>query len=98
MSNKLLKSIEKIINSSGSDKITVFTDTLKIDGKVFLPEGRCEECNDDYITLENAMICRLSDYCMCNDDECDCNDYVCFKYDWLNLAIGDIVAFSIVNS
>jgi len=94
---KLLKSISKIIESSGSDKITVFTNALKIDGKIFLPEGKCEECHDDFITLEQAMVCRLSDYCTCNSEDCDCNDYVCFKYDWLNLAIDDIVAFSIIQ-
>lgn len=94
---KLLKSISKIIESSGSDKITVFTQTLKIDGKLFMPDGRCDECHEDFITLEQAMVCRLSDYCTCNSEDCDCNDYICFKYDWLNLAIDDIVAFSIIR-
>lgn len=97
MSKHLLKSIEKITQEAGTSKITIFTNHLKIDGNVFLPEGKCEECHDDFITLENAMTCRLSDYCTCNDDECKCNDYVCFKYDWLNIAIDEIVAFSIVQ-
>ncbi len=97
MSKHLLKSVEKITQEAGTNKITIFTNHLKIDGNVFLPEGRCEECHDDFITLENALACRLSDYCTCNDDECDCNDYVCFKYDWLNIAIDEIVAFSIVQ-
>lgn len=97
MSKHLLKSIEKIIKDAGTDKITVFTNHLKIDGNLFLPEGKCEECHDDFITLENALACRLNDYCKCEGDKCECNDYVCFKYDWLNISIDDIVAFSIVQ-
>ncbi len=97
MSKKLLKTLDKIMDSSGSDKINVFTSHLKIDGRIFKAEGKCEECNDDYLTLENALICRLEDYCACDDDSCECNDYICFRYDWLNINTDDIVAFSIVQ-
>lgn len=97
MSKSLLKSMGKIIESSGSNKITIFTGHLKIDGTLFMPDGRCEECHDDFITLENATVCRLSDYCTCKDDNCDCDDYICFKYDWLNLSADKIVTFSIIQ-
>lgn len=97
MSKHLLKSIGKIIEETGSNNITIFTQHLKIDGHVFQPEGRCEECHDDFMALENVMVCRLNDYCTCDDDDCKCNDYVCFRYDWLSVAIDDIVAFSIVQ-
>ncbi len=97
MSKKLLKTIDKIMESSESNKITVFTSHLKIDGNVFKAEGRCDECNDEYLTLENALICRLEDYCACDEDACECNDYICFRYDWLNVSIDDIVAFSIIQ-
>lgn len=97
MPKHLIKSIEKIIEESGSNKITIFTNHLKIDGELFLPEGKCEECHDDFITLENALVCRLSDYCKCDGEECKCDDYVCFKYDWLNIAIDKIVTFSIIK-
>lgn len=97
MSKHLLKSLGKIIEETGSNKITIFTNHLKIDGNLFQPEGKCEECHDHFLTLENAMACRLNDYCTCNDDKCECNDYVCFKYDWLSVAIDDIVAFSIIQ-
>jgi len=97
MSKNLLKSIEKIVESNGSNKITIFTDTLKIDGNLFIPEGKCEECHDNFITLEGALLCRLNDYCTCEQEDCDCDDFVCFKYDWLNIAIDDIVAFSVIN-
>ena len=63
MTKHLIKSIAKIIEESGTNKITIFTGHLKIDGELFLPEGKCEECHDDFITLENALVCRLSDYC-----------------------------------
>lgn len=97
MGKNLLKSIKKIIDDSGSNKITIFTSHLKIDGELFLPEGKCEECHDEFITLENALVCRLSDYCKCDGEKCECNDYVCFKYDWLNISIDNIVAFSIIK-
>ena len=28
---------------------------VPIDGHIYLPEGRCDECHDDFITLENAI-------------------------------------------
>jgi len=96
MSRKLMKSIEEIMKTSESNKIVVFTQHLKIDGEIFVPEGKCEECNDDYLTLQNALVCRIKDYCECTDDVCECNDYVCFKYNWLNICHEKIVAFSIV--
>lgn len=97
MSKKLLKTLDKITESSGSTKITLFTPHLKIDGNVFKTEGRCEECNEDYLTLENALICRLEDYCVCDDTTCECDDYICFRYDWLNVNIDAITAFSIIS-
>ncbi|MFI3300150.1 MAG: hypothetical protein R3Y28_01895 [Candidatus Gastranaerophilales bacterium] len=97
MSKHILKSIAKIIEDNGSDKITLFTENLKIDGSVFMPSGRCEECHNDYLVLENALVCRLNDYCECDENGCECKDYVCFRYDWLNVNIGEIVAFSIIN-
>lgn len=97
MGKNLIKSIKKIVEDNGTDKITIFTGHLKIDGRIFIPEGKCDECHDDFITLENALICRLEDYCTCDEDDCECNDYVCFRYDWLNVCIEDITAFSIVQ-
>ena len=97
MSKNLIKSISKIVEESGTHKITIFTNHLKIDGQIFIPEGKCEECHDDFITIENALFCRLNDYCTCEEDDCKCNDYMCFKYDWLNISIEKITAFSIVQ-
>lgn len=97
MSKNLLKSIKKITEEADTNKITIITNHLKIDGKIYIPEGKCEECHDDFITLEDAMVCRLSDYCTCKEDNCECNDYICFRYDWLNIAIDEIVAYSIIQ-
>ena len=97
MSKNLIKPISKIVEESGTHKITIFTNHLKIDGQIFIPEGKCEECHDDFITIENALVCRLNDYCTCKEDDCKCNDYMCFKYDWLNISIEKITAFSIVQ-
>lgn len=97
MTKHLLKSLGKIIEETGSNSITIFTNHLKIDGNLFQPEGKCEECHEHFLTLENAMACRLNDYCKCEGDKCECNDYVCFKYDWLSVAIDDIVAFSVIQ-
>ena len=97
MSKNLIKSISKIVEESGTHKITIFTNHLKIDGQIFIPEGKCEECHDDFITIENALVCRLNDYCTCEEDDCKCSDYMCFKYDWLNISIEKITAFSIVQ-
>lgn len=97
MTKHILKSIEKIVEDTSSRKITIFTEHLKIDGEIFLPEGKCEECHDKFITLENALSCRLSDYCKCDGNSCDCDDYICFKYDWLNISIDKIVSFSIIQ-
>ena len=62
----------------------------------YIEDGKCEECHDDILTLTNALVCRLNDYCNCEGDECNCDDYVCFKYDWLNISIDKITAYSVV--
>ena len=66
-------------------------------GSVYKKDGHCEECHEDILALENALVCRLSDYCTCDEDNCDCDDYVCFRYDWLNVNVDEIVAFTILD-
>ncbi len=39
MYKNLMKSLKKIIEDNGTDKITIFTEHLKIDGRVFIFEG-----------------------------------------------------------
>ncbi len=97
MSKPISKSILKIAEKIGSAKIVVITNHLKIDGNLFMKDGKCEECHEDILTIQNALVCRLSDYCTCDDDDCECNDYVCFRYDWLNVNIDSVVAYSILS-
>lgn len=98
MSKPLTKSIRKIAEKTGSTKIVIFTSRLKIDGNIYIEDGKCEECHDDVLTVTNALVCRLNDYCTCDDDDCSCNDYVCFKYDWLNISVDKIIAYSVVST
>lgn len=97
MSKSILKVIQKTVENAGSNRIAVITEHLKINGLLYKDKGKCEECHDDILTLTDALVCRLSDYCTCDDDDCSCNDYVCFRYDWLNICLSKIVAYSIIE-
>ena len=98
MTKPISKAIRKIAEKTGSTKIVIFTSRLKIDGYAYFEDGKCDECHEDILTLTKAMVCRLNDYCTCNEDDCSCNDYICFKYDWLNVNVDKIVAYSIVEN
>ena len=91
------RTIYDIVNNSESNRITVFTQDLKIEGYVYKCDGKCKQVADIFLTLNDAIVCRLEDYCSCDDEECTCNDFVCFKYDWLNILHSQIVAFSIIK-
>lgn len=91
------KTIYDVVNKSGSSRIVVFTEYLKIEGYVYKCDGKCKEVADDILTLNEAIVCRLEDYCSCDEEECSCNDFVCFKYNWLNIKHSKIVAFSIIK-
>lgn len=91
------KTIYDIANKSESGRITIFTDKLKIDGFIYECDGKCKQVADNILTLNDAIVCKLDDYCKCDDEECICNDYVCFKYSWLNILHSHITAFSILK-
>ena len=91
------KTIYEISAKIGSKRITVFTNHLKIDGYLYQCEGKCKEVTDNILTLNDAIVCKLEDYCSCDEDSCTCNDYVCFKYDWLNIMHSSIVSFSVIK-
>ena len=97
MSTPISKTIKKTSEKTGSSRIVIITSHLKINGRLYSEDGKCQECHDDILTLTDATVCRLRDYCTCEGDDCECNDYVCFKYDWLNINVDKIVAYSIVN-
>ncbi len=91
------KTIHEIVKDSESNRITVFTGDLKIEGYIYQCEGKCKQVADNILTLNDAIVCRLEDYCSCDEDECYCNDFVCFKYNWLNIMHSQIVAFSVIK-
>lgn len=91
------KTIYDIINKTESNRITIFTNDLKIDGFVYKCDGKCKQVADNILTINDAIVCRLEDYCGCDDNECSCNDFVCFKYSWLNIMHSQITSFSIIK-
>ena len=91
------KTIYEIVAESDSNRITVFTNHLKIDGFVYQCDGKCIEVANGILTLNNAIVCKIDDYCSCDDDDCSCNDIACFKYDWLNIMHSKIVSFSVLK-
>lgn len=97
MGKHILKAIKKIVEDTGIENVVIFTSNLKIEGDILIPEGKCEECVEDYIALKHVQVCRIADYCTCEEDNCDCNDYICFRYDWLNVNTDEIVAFSVAK-
>ena len=59
MSKSISKSIYKIAEKVDSNKIILFTNHLKIDGELFIKDGKCDECHEDILSLQNALVCRL---------------------------------------
>jgi hypothetical protein len=92
------REISKIVEKTGSKRITVLTNALKIDGFVYTcSDNKCKQVIRGVLTLQDAVVCKLSDYCTCDEEECKCNDFVCFKYKWLNIMQDKIVSFSILD-
>lgn len=95
MHKEIKKKILEISDTKENNEIEILTNHLKINGTIHKCEGKCK-CDSDYmLPLTNVTVCRLNDYCTCDEDTCECNDYICFRYHWLNVSITDIVAFSI---
>src|SRR5574344_84236 len=97
MEKHVLNSIKKIVENEGTNNVIIITSHLKIEGKILIPEGKCEECCENYIALKDVEVCQLEDYCNCNEDGCHCNDANCCNHDWLNINIDKIVAFSVTK-
>jgi hypothetical protein len=96
MGKPISKAIKKVSENVGSNKVVIITNHLKVDGSLYIEDGKCDECHDDIITLTDVTVCRLNDYCTCEGEDCNCSDYVCFKYDWINITVYSIVAYSII--
>ena len=97
MSKNLKDAIQNIMEENSTENIVIFTNHLKIDGRIHDFKSKCSDCHDCLIALQDVTICRLEDYCTCTHDDCECHDYMCFKYDWLNINISEIVTFSVVT-
>lgn len=96
MSKNLSETIQNIMKENATKNIEIFTNHLKIDGTIHEFKGKCEDCHSCILALKDVMVCRLADYCTCKQEDCDCDDYLCFNYDWLNINVSEIVAFSII--
>ena len=94
--DKFNKIIYEIVEKTASNKITIFTDKLKIDGYIYKCNNKCKEVAENILTLNNAIVCKLDDYCSCDENKCECNDFVCLKYNWLNVLHSQIVAFTLI--
>ena len=88
MSKNLSEAIQNIMKENSSENIVIFTNHLKINGPVHEFKGKCADCHECLIGLQDVTICKLEDY--------EGDDYFCFEYDWLNVNVSEIVAFSII--
>lgn len=85
-----LDEILLIMDKSGTDRISIITDSYLITGHVY----SCEECNlNTYINLKDATICLTSDITL--EEKCD--EYSSSKFDWLHVNFDNIIAFSFIK-
>ena len=76
------------MEKSNSDKVIVLTNHYQIIGTVY----DCEVCNNDaYINLTNVSLCKFDETYMHT-----CDEYGKTKYDWLNINLDKVVAFSFI--
>lgn len=94
---EIKKRMIELCEVNNTNQISILTAHLKIDGSFEHCLPKCKGESDELIALSDVTVCRINDYCTCDEDTCECNDYVCFKYQWLNVNINKIVAFSILK-
>ena len=76
------------MDKSNSDRVVILTNHYQILGTVY----DCEVCNNDsYVNLTNVTLCKFEDVYMNT-----CEEYGKTKYDWLNINLDKVVAFSFV--
>ena len=76
------------MEKSNSDKVIILTNHYQILGTVY----DCEVCNNDcYINLTDVSLCKFDDNYIHTCDEYEKN-----HYDWLNINLEKVVAFSFV--
>lgn len=94
---EIKKKIIELCEVNNTNQISILTTNLKIEGNFEHCLPKCKGESDELITLSEAIVCRINDYCTCENDNCECNDYVCFKYQWININSDKIVAFSLLK-
>ena len=76
------------MEKSNSDKVIILTNHYQISGTVY----DCEVCNNDcYVNLTNVYLCKFDETYMHT-----CDEYGKTHYDWLNINLEKVVAFSFV--
>lgn len=95
MHKELVKNVYGISKKSGSDKIVVLTNHIKISGTLCNCED--QENAEGLISLTNASIWLLDDLCKCGDDDCKCSTAKIYHAEWLNINAKKVVAFSIIK-
>ena len=95
--NDMKKKIIELVEENNSNQIAIITNYLKIDGSFQHCTPKCKGESEELLALSDVIVCRLKDYCTCDEDTCECNDYVCFKYDWLNINVNQVVGFSVIK-
>ncbi len=95
--NDMKKKIIELVEENNSNQIAIITNYLKIDGFFQHCTPKCKGESEELLALSDVIVCRLKDYCTCDGDTCECNDYVCFKYDWLNVNVHQVVGFSVIK-
>lgn len=95
MCEELIKHIYHISEKYGGDKVVIFTNHLKISGKLCKCEDR--DKSDYILTLMNAHIHLLDDLCKCGDENCNCSAAKIYQNEWLNINVDKIVSFTLVK-
>ena len=82
-----LRSFKKIMEKNDSTKVVILTNHYQILGNVY----ECAECNNEgFINLVNVKLCNINDI---YDGVCEADSH----YDWLNISIDKVVAFSFIK-
>lgn len=91
------KKMIELAELNNSNQVMILTSNLKIDGTFEYCSPKCKGEGDELIALSDVTVCRLNDYCTCDENSCECDDYMCFKFQWLNISTHKIVGFSILK-
>lgn len=82
-----LSSFRKIMSKSETKRVAILTNHYQILGNVY----DCDECNkEEFVNLINVRLCNINDV---YEGVCESE----IHYDWLNINMDKIVAFSFLK-